>query len=64
MMDEAELYFHPEYQRKLIANMIDMVAACHINASKIRSVNLIIATHSPFVLSDIPKSRILYLQNG
>lgn len=64
VMDEAELYFHPEYQRKLIANMIDMVAACHINASKIRSVNLIIATHSPFVLSDIPKSRILYLQNG
>ena len=44
--------------------MIDMIAACHINASKIRSVNLIIATHSPFVLSDIPKSRILYLQKG
>lgn len=64
VMDEAELYFHPEYQRKLIANMIDMIAACHINATKIRSVNLMIATHSPFVLSDIPKSRILYLQNG
>ena len=64
VMDEAELYFHPEYQRKLIANMIDMIAACHINATKIRSVNLMIATHSPFVLSDIPKNRILYLQNG
>ncbi len=64
VMDEAELYFHPEYQRKLISNMIDLIAACHINSSKIRSVNLIIATHSPFVLSDIPKNRILYLENG
>ena len=64
VMDEAELYFHPEYQRKLIANMIDMIAACHINSSKIRSVNLMIATHSPFVLSDIPKNRILYLEDG
>ena len=26
--------------------------------------NVIIVTHSPFVLSDIPKSRILYLKDG
>ena len=64
VMDEAELYYHPEYQRQLIANMVDMMAACHINGSKIRSVNLMIATHSPFVLSDIPMSRTLYLKDG
>ena len=64
VMDEAELYYHPEYQRQLIANMVDMMAACHINGNLIRSVNLMIATHSPFVLSDIPMSRTLYLKEG
>ena len=64
VMDEAELYYHPEYQRQLIANMMEMMAACHIDGRIIRSLNLIIATHSPFVLSDVPKSRILYLSKG
>lgn len=64
VMDEAELYYHPEFQRQLIANMVEMMDACHINGNIIRSVNLIIATHSPFVLSDVPKSRILYLKDG
>lgn len=64
VMDEAELYYHPEYQRQLIANMMEMIAACHIDGRIIRSLNLIIATHSPFVLSDVPKNRILYLSKG
>lgn len=64
VMDEAELYYHPEFQRQLIANMVDMLAACHFNGNIIRSVNLMIATHSPFVLSDIPNSRTLYLKDG
>ena len=64
VMDEAELYYHPEFQRQLIANMVDMVAACHFNGNIIRSVNIMIATHSPFVLSDIPNSRTLYLKDG
>ena len=64
VMDEAELYYHPEFQRQLIANMVDMLAACHINGNIIRSVNLMIVTHSPFVLSDIPNCRSLYLIKG
>lgn len=64
VMDEAELYYHPEFQRQLIANMVDMLAACHFNGNIIRSVNIMIATHSPFVLSDIPNSRTLYLKDG
>lgn len=64
VLDEAELYFHPEFQRQMVANLIDMLSWCHIDNRKIRSANIMIVTHSPFVLSDIPVNRILYLEEG
>ena len=30
----------------------------------IKAVNIILVTHSPFVLSDIPKNNVLFLQEG
>jgi len=64
IMDEAELYYHPEYQRKLITDILQMLAWCHIDAERIRSVNILLATHSPFVLSDVDKNKVLYLDKG
>lgn len=64
VLDEVELYYHPEYQRTYIASFIDMLAGLHINKERIKSINLIIATHSPFILSDVPKENVLCLQNG
>lgn len=64
VLDEAELYYHPEYQRGLISTLIKMLGWSHINGTKIRSVNFLIVTHSPFVLSDISKDRILSLEDG
>ena len=64
VLDEAELYYHPEMQRTMIANIIKMLSWCHINNTKIRSVHIMIVTHSPFVLSDVPQDRILYLKDG
>ena len=64
ILDEVELYYHPDYQRKLLASMIQMLSWSHIDARKIRSVNIIMVTHSPFVLSDVPQNRIIYLEDG
>lgn len=64
LMDEAELYYHPEYQRKLIAMIIDILGWCHVNGTKIRSINIIVLSHSPYVLSDVPNCNILYLKEG
>lgn len=64
VFDEAELYFHPEYQRQFICKLIRMLSWCHINGNKIRSLNMIVVTHSPFVLSDVPSCHVLYLSNG
>lgn len=64
IMDEVELYFHPDYQRKLISMLISCLSWSHIDRRKIRSINLIVATHSPFVLSDIMTENSLYLKDG
>ena len=64
VLDEAELYFHPEFQRQMVSSLIDMLSWCHIDNRKIRSANIMIVTHSPFVLSDIPANRMLFLQEG
>ena len=61
IFDEAELYYHPEFQRVFVKRLLERLAMCHINRSSIRSINIMIVTHSPFVLSDIPESNVLYL---
>lgn len=61
IFDEAELYYHPEYQRKFVSKLLSGLALCHINKKVIRSINVIIITHSPFILSDIPDTNILLL---
>lgn len=62
ILDEVELCFHPEYQRLFLDNLIRTIQRLKLNTHC--SFNIIIATHSPFVLSDIPISNILYLKNG
>ena len=64
IFDEAELYFHPEFQRSFVSELLKMISWCHIDRRKIRSINIIIVTHSPFVLSDVPLENILYLEDG
>lgn len=61
IFDEAELYYHPEYQRKFVSKLLSGIELCHINKKIIRSINIIIITHSPFILSDIPDTNILFL---
>lgn len=62
ILDEVEICFHPEYQRMFIDKLIRTIQRLYLNTHC--SFNIIIATHSPFILSDIPKSNILYLQEG
>lgn len=59
MLDEIELYFHPEYQRKFISYLRDQIS--YSTFKRIRSLNFCFITHSPFILSDIPASNILFL---
>lgn len=60
--DEAELYMHPEYQRQFIYKLITAIYNC--NFTQINQIQILIATHSPYILSDVPVQNILMLEEG
>ena len=62
ILDEVELGFHPDLQRKFINFIIETFERLSLNTF-IR-FHFIITTHSPFMLSDIRKNNILYLEKG
>lgn len=59
--DEAELYYHPDYQRTLIKNITKLLSRTSL---KLEGINITLVTHSPFILSDIQSDSILALENG
>ncbi len=59
IFDEVELYFHPELQRSFIGLLLQALQNAHFK--NLHGVNIILATHSPFLLSDIPHSNVLCL---
>lgn len=62
IFEEIELYFHPEWQRSLIFDLMRSIR--NANIQNIVSINMIFVTHSPYILSDIPKSNVLFLKDG
>ena len=64
IFDEAELYFHPDYQRKFLGMLLESLSWCNINPSKIHSIQILVVTHSPFVLTDMLVQNSLYLKDG
>lgn len=62
ILEEIELYSHPEYQRQFLTKLIGLLEK--LDFGKIRDINILMVTHSPFILSDIPKSNVLFLENG
>jgi hypothetical protein len=62
ILEEVELHFHPEMQRTYINYILESVRRLELR--RIHSVNFCFVTHSPFILSDIPDSNILFLGNN
>ena len=60
VLEEVELYYHPELQRQLIRNIIDGIKQAGLR--HIKWISVCIVTHSPFVLSDIPSYNVLALR--
>lgn len=63
VLDEVELYYHPEMQRMLVQNLIASFENLQ-DSSGIKAINVCILTHSPFILSDIPLSNVLLLDRN
>lgn len=62
LIDEVDLYMHPEWQKNFISLMIDEIK----NQFSNYKVQIIFTTHSPLCLSDIPNENTIYLseENG
>ena len=61
VLDEIELYYHPDYQREYISNLRMMLSQKKYEEL---NFNIIFSTHSPFILSDIPTQNTLKLKDG
>ena len=59
IMEEVELYFHPEYQRTLIAYFLNQIERAKLRY--VKGIHLLFVTHSPFILSDVSNRNVLYL---
>lgn len=60
LFDEVDLSWHPEWQRRMIYYIKDIFDNIIPSNSK-RKVNLIFTTHSPFILSDMPRENVILL---
>jgi hypothetical protein len=60
ILDEIELYAHPDMQRKYIKELLNGIG--RLSLDNIKAINLLFITHSPFILSDIPKQNVLFLE--
>ncbi|MET3046848.1 AAA family ATPase [Flavobacterium covae] len=61
IFDEIELYFHPEFQRSFIQDFLNYLKALNVTTYQY-FFNILFITHSPFILSDIPKQNVLFLE--
>ena len=59
MLDEVELYFHPDLQRRFVGLLLDAIKGLKLESTS--GINVTLITHSPFVLSDIPSENIMFL---
>lgn len=56
LLDEPDTSFHPEWSRRYIRNLVLFLN--EIEADRNVKFQIIISTHSPFIVSDVPKEHI------
>ena len=59
-IDEGELFYHPEWQRRYINTLLEFI---NMVKRKIK-LQIVITTNSPFILSDVLKEDVTYLNRG
>lgn len=60
LIDEGDLGFHPEWQRKYLQYLINFFPQIYPG----KQIQIILTSHSPFLASDLPKENIIFLRKG
>lgn len=57
-LDEVEFGLHPDWQKRFVQEVL------YILQNFKSKFNILYVTHSPFILSDLPKENVIFLENG
>jgi len=60
MLDEAESHFHPQWQKYFFLNLRKVL----VNLFPKKSIQIILTSHSPFIVSDFLLANIIFLKRG
>ncbi len=58
LIDENELFLHPDWQKKFLLFLVNIFSSSGYKRQ------VIIASHSPFLISDIPREYVIFLKDG
>lgn len=58
LLDEPDNTFHPDWERRIIQNLLEICSIFNTN------FQLLISTHSPIMLSDVPKQAAVLLKTS
>lgn len=57
LIDEGELTLHPQWQKQYINYLIQF-----FSKNFTQNIHIILTSHSPFILSDLPKENVIFLE--
>lgn len=60
IIDEGELGLHPQWQKEYLKNLIDVLPKIFEG----KKIQIILTSHSPFLVSDLPKENVIFLRKG
>lgn len=58
LLDEPDNTLHPNWQKSFLNELINILTKLKKNA------HLVLTSHSPFLLSDLPKENVIFLENS
>lgn len=58
-IDEGDLYLHPEWQKNFLNDLIWFVSTVFES----KKIQLILTSHSPFLISDLPKESVILIDD-
>ncbi len=67
LIDEGELYLHPAWQKEILfqlLNILPIIFKSNTSELNRRSIQLILTSNSPIIISDLPSSNIVFLKKS
>ena len=61
LIDEIESSLHPQWQKEFLKLLMELFSYME---GKCKNIQLILAGHSPFIVSDLPKGNIIFLKDS